>query len=174
MSNITIETANLIPALANMPGFDPESRVWVYVSDRRLSDEETAFVQNKLVEFARQWTSHNQALPATGEVFDNRILLLMADETQTSAGGCSIDKSTHFLEQLGRHIGADFFERMMFFYVDAEGNIQAADKAAFAQAVENGDITQETLVLNTLVQRKKEFEGKWLVPFGKSWHKRLF
>lgn len=174
MRNLSTETAALIPALANLPGFDPESRVWVYVSARRLSDEETAFVQSKLIEFARQWTSHNQALPATGEVFANRILLLMADETHTTAGGCSIDKSIHFLEQLGRHIGADFFERMVFFYVDAEGGLQATDKAIFAQAVENGDITDETLVLNTLVQRKKEFEAKWLVPFGKSWHKRLF
>lgn len=174
MSNMTTETANLMPALANIPGFDPESRIWVYVSNRRLSDEESAFVQDRLRMFAQQWTAHNQALKSTAEVFDNQVLLLMVDETQAGASGCSIDKSVHILEDLGAHIGADFFERMVFFYVDAEGNIQAADKATFAQTVENGDITHETLVLNTLIQRKKEFEGKWLVPFENSWHKRLF
>ncbi|MBP6812298.1 MAG: hypothetical protein KA138_12300, partial [Saprospiraceae bacterium] len=83
------------------------------------------------------------------------------------------DKSVHFLEQLGEAIGADFFERMRFAWVNDQGEMQFANRMEFTALVQSGNIHHETLMANSLVQTKSELAEKWLVPFGKSWHKRL-
>jgi hypothetical protein len=155
------------------PDFSPESRVWVYTASRALSVQEADFAQKQLDAFCRQWTAHNQALQASAEVYQGQWLILMVDETRAGASGCSIDKSVHFLEDLGQAMGIDFFERMRFAWVDQQGQIQMADRAAFAALVQEGSIGTDTLVVNTLVQTKRELEEKWLLPFGESWHRRL-
>lgn len=162
------------PAIASIPSFSPASRAWVYVSDRRLNDAETEQAQLQLSAFVRQWTAHNQALQAAAEVYDNQVLILLVDETQAGASGCSIDKSVHFIEGLGAALKADFFERLRFAWVDETGNLQWAGQAAFAALLQEGRIKSDTRVLNTLAQTKQDLHEKWFLPFDKSWHKRLF
>jgi len=166
--------ATLTPSLAHDPAFAPESRVWVYTANRPLTDAEVLSAQQALNAFARQWTAHNQALQAKAEVFQNQFVILMVDESRDfgSASGCSIDKSVHFLERLGQELGADFFERMRFAWVE-NGELLFADRAEFAANVGSGRIGEETLTVNTLAQTKRDLEEKWLLPFGKSWHRRL-
>lgn len=163
----------MTPILANDPTFSPESRVWVYTSNRPLTAQESLFAQKNLDAFCQQWTAHNQALLAKAEVLENQFIILMVDESQAGASGCSIDKSVHFLEQLGQEIGADFFERMRFAWVDAQGAIHFANRPEFVAQVREGKIDADTLVADTLVQTKAQLGVSWLVPFGKSWHKRL-
>ena len=161
------------PSLASAPYFSPDSRVWVYTSNRPLSADESVFAQRNLDAFCQQWTAHNQALLAKAEVFENQLIVLMVDETQAGASGCSIDKSVHFLEQLGAEIDADFFERMRFAWIDEQGKMQFANRPEFAVLVGQGSIGSETLMADTLVQTKSQLAEKWLVPYSKSWHKRL-
>jgi hypothetical protein len=161
------------PQLAYNPGFSPDSRVWVYTCNRLLSSEEVAEVQQHLNSFCRQWTAHNQALMAVAEVFQNQFVFLMVDETQAGASGCSIDKSVHFLENLGAALGVDFFERMRFAWVADDGELQFANSLELAEAVKKEHVTSDTLMANTLVQTKRELAEKWLQPFKQSWHRRI-
>lgn len=163
----------MLPEIASNNHYSPDSRLWVYVAERRLSDDETAWATQQLAAFARQWTAHSQALLATAEIIDNQVVVLMVDETRAGASGCSIDKSVHFLEQIGQQLGVDFFDRMTFGWVDESGQTRFAKRNEFSDLVKNATITPNTLVLNTLIQYKKDFEQKWLLPFGESWHKRL-
>lgn len=164
----------IFPKLANVEGFAPESKVWLYVADRPLAAAETARAEAALQSFAKQWTAHNQALQAAAEVFQNRILVLMVDETRAGASGCSIDTSVHFLEALGREMGLDFFERMVFFYIDADNVIRAANREEFGQKILEGIIGPQTLVLNNLADHKRALLEQLWIPFGKSWHQKLF
>jgi hypothetical protein len=166
-------TQNL-PNAAQLPGFSPASRVWVYVSAQALAEAEANMAQAQLQAFAQQWTAHDRALKAHAEIFNHQIAILVVDETQAGASGCSIDKSVHFLESLGARFHTDFFERMLFFYQDIDGNIQSATRDAFAQLVQNGTIQPNTLVLNNLVKNLEELNTKWWLPYQDSWHKRIF
>ena len=147
--------------------------MWIYTTDRPLTDGEVVIAQQALDAFARQWTAHNQALQAKAEVFQRQFVILMVDESRAGASGCSIDKSVHFLEQLGLELGADFFERMRFAWIEND-EMLFAGRPEFAAHIGNGRISDETPVANTLAQTKQELAEKWLVPFGKSWHRRLF
>ena len=165
-------TMTNIPSIIQSPDFSPESRVWIYTTDRLLTDAEAAVAEQSLQAFTRQWTAHNQALLAKAEVFKNQFVILMVDETRAGASGCSIDKSVHFLEHLGQELGVDFFERMRFAWVENE-TMHFADRTAFSHLVQESRITGDTPVVNTLAQTKQDLTNKWLLPFGESWHRRL-
>ncbi len=163
----------MFPTLAHDSTLSPASRVWVYTAQRRLTEAEVQVAQQALDTFARQWTAHNQALRAKAEVFEHQFIILVVDETQAGASGCSIDKSVHFLEDLGTQLQVDLFERMRFGWIDARGALQLADRPAFTALVQDGVIGPETQVVNTLVQTRQELQEKWLLPYGESWHRRL-
>ncbi|MBU6342023.1 MAG: hypothetical protein KGS48_11070 [Bacteroidetes bacterium] len=169
-----MNTALPLPESAHVSGFHPGSRIWAYVCARPLTQEESSFAQAELDQFARKWTAHDQALKARTEIYLNQIVLLMVDETQAGASGCSIDKSVHFLESLSARLNVDFFERMRFFWLDENGAIQSASRPEFAQRVQEGAVGANTLVLNQLVQNLHELQHKWWLPFQESWHKKLF
>lgn len=162
----------LIPNLANANDFAPESRVWVYTASRPLSDAEVRQAQDLLSQFVRQWTAHDRALKAAAEIFERQFVILMVDETQAGASGCSIDKSVHFLETLGQQLGVDLFERMRFAWVQGQ-TLEFADRTKLNANVQNAVIQDHTLMVNTLVQSKKDLQQQWLVPFAQSWHRRL-
>ena len=163
----------LLPKTASLPGFSPESRIWVYVSSRPLTEAEAESAQKQLNAFCQQWTAHNQSLMANAEVFNQQFVVLMVDESRAGASGCSIDKSVHFLETLGANLQVDFFERMRFAWVDEQGAFQFGNKAELAAAVNAQHINEHTLMANPLVQTKQEFNEKWLLPFHQSWHRRI-
>jgi len=153
-------------------GLSPDSRVWIYQSNRTLSDVEVDKINPMLSEFSAQWVSHNQQLKAAGEILYNRFLVLMVDQTMAGASGCSIDSSVRFITDLGNQIGVSFFDRMTFPYRKND-QIQFASKDEFEQLFANGVIDDNTVVFDNLVKTKKELESVWEKPLAQSWHKRF-
>jgi hypothetical protein len=153
--------------------FSTNSRVWVYQSDKKLTDEVVARIQHRLDDFATQWTAHNNQLKAKGEVRYNRFLILIVDETQAGASGCSIDKSVHFMQTLEREFGINLFDRFNLAYREAD-EVRSLPRHGFEDLLKNGTITIDTIVYNNLVQNLNELETKWEVPFKDSWHIQLF
>src|SRR6202000_155504 len=100
--------------------FSENSRVWIYQADRKLTDAEATEIQQYLSQFAQQWTAHNHQLKAKGEVRYNRFLILVVDETQAGASGCSIDKSVHFMQEIEKRFGINLFDRFNLAYRDGE------------------------------------------------------
>src|SRR6202012_4843064 len=100
--------------------FSEQSRVWIYQSDRELSDEQVKQVLNQLNLFAAEWTAHNHQLKAKAEVRYNRFLILIVDESQAGASGCSIDSSVRFIKQLEAEHHINLLDRFNLAY--REGN----------------------------------------------------
>ncbi|HHM21855.1 MAG TPA: ABC transporter ATPase [Bacteroidetes bacterium] len=148
------------------------ARVWVYQSNREFTDEETRRLSAEVRQFVRGWASHNRPLAASAEVLFNRFVILMVDESYTSASGCSIDASVHFMQQLGEAWQTDFFDRMTFAWKDGD-TIRTAPCADFAALYRKGQISDQTLVFDNLVKTKGELEEKWLKPLNESWHRRF-
>lgn len=153
--------------------FSENSRVWIYQSDKKLSDAEAQQVQNYLDNFSRQWTAHNNQLKAKGEIRYNRFLILTVDESQAGASGCSIDKSVKFMKQLEHEFNINLFDRFNLAY--REGNeILSLPRHDFEDLIKQGKINTDTIVFNNLAQTLTELETKWEVPFKDSWHIQLF
>ena len=149
-----------------------DTRVWIYQANRPLGDAEVNELRPALEQFADQWVSHNQQLRAFGGVFHKQFIVLMVDESQAGASGCSIDKSVYFIKQIENAFQINLFDRMTFTYKDGD-LIKSAHRDDFASLYNSGKINDDTLVFDNLVKTKKDFDQVWLKPLGQSWHKRM-
>ena len=153
--------------------FSENSRVWVYQSDRKLTDSEVHQIQGQLSDFATGWTAHNNQLKAKAEVRYNRFLILIVDEGQAGASGCSIDKSVRFIKQLEADFKINLLDRFNLAYRDGS-EVLSAPRNDFETLLKQGSINSSTIVFNNMVQSLQELQTKWEVPFKDSWHIQLF
>jgi hypothetical protein len=153
--------------------FSENSRVWIYQSDKKLGDAEVQQIQQHLDNFTTQWTAHNNQLKAKAEIRYNRFLILIVDESQAGASGCSIDKSVNFMKQLEQQFNINLFDRFNLAYRDGD-EILSLPRHGFEDLVKQGKINKDSIVFNNLVQNLNELETKWEVPFKDSWHVQLF
>lgn len=161
--------------LVPMQQLDDQSKIWIYQSTSKLTDGQTNALKEELLNFLHEWTSHNVQLHTSGDIFYNRFLVMMVDERYNATGGCSIDKSIHFIEYLEQKYGVSLLDRMHFAYVaDHESyEIKSASLHDIDDLFQSGNITAETTVFNNLVKTKADFETKWKVPLIQSWHIRF-
>lgn len=148
--------------------FSPESRVWIYQSSRPFSDDEIAAINQASVQFTTQWTAHNKQLKAWGGIVEDRILVLMVDESAEGASGCSIDSSVHFVQQLGQAYGTDFFNRLLVTYRTPNG-WETDGVTELEEKYGKGEVHDDALVINTLVSNKAELDTRFEIPLRESW-----
>lgn len=153
--------------------FSEHSRVWIYQSDKELTDNQASGLLEILNNFAAQWTAHNHQLKAKAEIRYNRFLILIVDESQAGASGCSIDKSVNFMKQIEQEYGIHLFDRFNFAYREGE-KVLSAPRHQFEELLKTGKIDNNTVVFNNLIHTLGDLESKWEVPFKDSWHPQLF
>lgn len=156
-----------------MLSLSPSSRVWVYASNQPFAEADVPAIRAQIKEFAQQWVSHNRQLRADADVLHNRFVVLMVDESQADASGCSIDKSVAFLKWLQAEYGVDLFNRMIFSYQDAAGQVYSVDRDTFARLYATEQINDDTLVFDPLVATKQDLDQAFVKKLSQSWHKRM-
>ncbi|MFM6964841.1 MAG: hypothetical protein ACKOWM_04645 [Sphingomonadales bacterium] len=92
--------------------FTPTCRVWVFIGQRQLDSTEEAWANEQLESFTSTWQTHGKAMNATGFVFAQHALVLVANEEGVKASGCSMDKINHLVKQMGTALHIDYFNRM--------------------------------------------------------------
>lgn len=143
------------------------SRVWVYQSDRNLSDKEVVFVQQKLLNFCNEWKAHQTHLKSSYKVLHNRFIIILVDEQQQNASGCSIDSSVKFIKEIEAEFGIDLFNRTQIAF-DQKGEIVTLSIAEFKKVVQ-----ADTVVFNNLVTTKADLEENWETVASNSWHAKF-
>ena len=158
--------------LTDFKNLPDNSRVWVYQSNRKLSDEEVTIINNKTKEFLTQWTAHGANLEAGFEVKYNRFIVLGLNQENASASGCSIDASVHFIQQLEKEFEVDLLDKMnvTFYSGDFIAHKTLIDFRKMAKAK---SVSPNTVVFNNLVNTKEEYLESWEVPAKESWHNRF-
>jgi hypothetical protein len=153
--------------------FSPQSRVWVYQSDRKFTSTEENEILNKLASFTNQWKAHGNELLAKAEIRYGFFIVLTVDESQVGVTGCSIDSSVRLIKEIEQEYHVDLFNRFNIAY-KVNGEVVVNSKEDFETLVNIKQVTPETIVFNNMVQNLKELESKWEVPFQNSWHSTVF
>ncbi|PIE86592.1 MAG: ABC transporter ATPase [Bacteroidetes bacterium] len=138
----------------------PSSKVWIYKANRELTASEQDFIRKELDVFIPQWAAHGNSLFGGAEVVENWFVVLVVDESQTIASGCSIDTSVQFMKALGKELNVDFFDRMHVLISDA-----GEKKQVHFSEIGNHP---EAKIYNPLVSTLGEFTSNWLVPVNES------
>ncbi|HEY1007885.1 MAG TPA: ABC transporter ATPase [Sphingobacteriaceae bacterium] len=149
------------------------SRVWIYQANREFTPQEITDIQETLNRFTAGWLAHGAALAATAEIRYGRFIILSVDETQAGATGCSIDQSVNLMKEIGNRYQVDLFDRFNIAYRH-NGQILAADRAAFEDLIRQGIVSGDTIVFNNLVSTGRELASAWEIPMKESWHARVF
>lgn len=152
---------------------DFEARVWVYQANRNLSKEEAGIITETLKSALDSWAAHGKPLTASGKVFENRFVVIGVDEREELPSGCSIDKSVHWLQQIGQQMNIDFFDRSLA-YLDNHNAVQTIPVPKIKQAVSDEIITPSTIIFDNQVATKAQWMNRWKTPASNSWLSRYF
>ena len=148
------------------------SRVWIYQSNRKLSNEEVDNLTARTAEFLEQWTAHGSDLEAGFEVKYNRFIVLGLNQQNASASGCSIDASVRFIQSLENDFKVDLLDKMNVTFYNGEF-IAHKSLTDFRKMAKARSVSPNTVVFNNLVNTKEEYLENWEVPAKDSWHSRF-
>jgi hypothetical protein len=148
------------------------SRVWIFGSDRPLSDEGTTMLLEGVEDHLTDWKAHGEPLTVGSQLRDNRFLIIAVDQTTAGATGCSIDGLFRVLQSLESAVGASLVGGGKVFYRDSHAQVQSTTRDRIPERVESGAITKDTVVFDTsltdLGAFRKGFEKRakesWIAP----------
>lgn len=153
--------------------FSPQSKVWIYQSNRQFTLTEAEEIQEKLNAFTAQWAAHGHQLKAKAEIPYHFFIVLIVDQDMASATGCSIDSSVRVIKEIENTYGVDLFNRFNMAY-KINDEVHVNSKEDFETLITIKKIGPQTIVFNNLVQNLAEYEQKWEVPLAESWHNTIF
>ncbi|MEZ0006403.1 hypothetical protein ABH942_001773 [Flavobacterium sp. 28YEA47A] len=154
----------------NMPD---ESKIWIYQSNRKFSDDEMAEIESDLKAFVENWAAHGTGLEASYLLQYNRFIILAVNQEVQSATGCSIDSSVQFIQQLEQKYGVDLLDKMNVTFKLGE-HIAHKPLVEFKKMAKEKAVSANTIVFNNLVNTIGEWHEYWEVPAKESWHSRFF
>lgn len=133
------------------------ARLWSYQSDRKLTATEKAWIEEVLPPFLKDWAAHGAKLNAYGTVLGDYHLILVVNEDQANASGCSIDSSVRFIKHLEKELGVSFFNRLKML-------VDNGKEEFFTSYAELDQLNRDTLVYNNMVMTVGEWKKSWKVP----------
>jgi len=148
------------------------SRIWIYQANRSFSSDELTELKETFNAFVAEWTAHGQDLKAGYEIRYKRFIILGLDQSLTSASGCSIDASVHFIQKLEKKYDVELLDKMNVSY--KQGDFVAYKPLVdFKRMAKQKAVSGKTIVFNNLVATKGEYLEHWEVPASESWHSRF-
>lgn len=153
--------------------FSPQSKVWIYQSNRAFTDAEVPAIQQKLDDFTSQWKAHGHQLKAQAQILHQFFIVFIVDEAAAGVTGCSIDASVRVIKDIEQAHNVDLFDRFNIAY-RIDDKVIVTNKEDFETLVNIKTVGPKTIVFNNLVQNLQEFENKWEIPFEQSWHSKVF
>ena len=159
----------LVP-FENLP---EESKIWIYQSNRKFSEDEITEIEKDLQLFLENWSAHGTGLESSYQLKYNRFIILAVNQEVQPATGCSIDSSVEFIQSLEQKYQVDLLDKMNVTFKNGE-HIAHKSLIDFKKMAKEKAVTANTIVFNNLVNTIEEYTDNWEVPAGESWHSRFF
>ena len=149
------------------------ARVWVFAAAAPVTGAAADVLFARVDEHLHQWRAHGAPLVCARDWRDDRFLAVGVDEAATDASGCSIDALFGALRGIEQQLGTSMVGNGTVYWRNADGDVLAADRAAFRAAGAAGQISQESMVFDTTVTTAGAWRTAFEKPARESWHARL-
>ena len=160
---MNFEYQHLIPE-----DFHPDSKVFIYQSNRLLMMSEALQLEELLETFVDEWESHGAAVKGYANLLFGQFIVFMADDTDAKICGRSIDSVARFAQEIEKQFSISLLDRHSLAFV-VKDKIQLLPMSQLKYSIENNFITPDTLYFNNLVTDKKSFLNNWIIPIKQSW-----
>ncbi|MFN6943920.1 MAG: hypothetical protein ACK4ND_03165 [Cytophagaceae bacterium] len=145
----------------------PNSKVWIYQSNKELEEHEIEYIKQKTKEFVQTWQSHGRDISAGFSILYNRFLVISASP-HSEASGCSIDKIVHFIQKTESDLQIKLLDRSFVIY-KTETGFHTISLPKAKEMVASGEIPKSAAVFNNSITLLEEMENKWEVEIENSW-----
>ncbi len=150
-----------------------ESKIWIYQSSRKFSEDEIATINEDLQIFIENWSAHGTSLEASFLIKYNRFIVFAVNQEVQAATGCSIDKSVEFIQNIEQKFSVDLLDKMNVAFKQGEF-VTYKTLLEFKKLAKDKSVSENTIVFNNLVNTIEEFNDGWEIPAAESWHSRFF
>ena len=150
-----------------------ESRIWIYQSNRKFTDDEIIEIENELSQFLSSWSAHGASLECSFQLKYNRFIIIAVNQEVQANTGCSIDASVAFIQTLEQKYNVDLLDKMNVAFKQGEF-ITYKTLLEFKKLAKEKAVSGNTIVFNNLVNSIEEWNENWEVPANESWHSRFF
>ena len=135
-----------------------ESKIWIYQSNRKFSDDEMAEIETNLKEFVENWAAHGTGLTASYLLKYNRFIILAVDQEMQMATGCSIDSLGTVMREIDQEFQLGLFDRMKASFIQ-DGETKTLKLQDFRLGLKNGTIPNDIEVFDFVIENiNRNFE----------------
>jgi hypothetical protein len=146
--------------MKNLIDLNPNSKLWLYASDRKLSQTEIEWLNENLKKFAKDWSSHGSSLEASASVINPYFIAFAVDLSKENASGCSIDKSVKLVKELGQELNIDFFNRLKVWIENDSDEIISINYSKLNEHIDK-------IMYNPMIEKVGDLATKFRIPVNK-------
>ena len=149
------------------------SRIWVFGSDKPLTEEGTTALLKGVDAYLADWKAHGAPLTVASQFRDKRFLVVGVDQSMAGATGCSIDGLFRVLQGLEKQIGTSMVGGGRVFYRAEAGTVQSASRDEIPGLMSSGAITKDTVVFDQSITDLGTFRAAFERRAKESWVRDL-
>ncbi len=101
--------------LADFHSLPEESRIWLYASEKALTQSQQDYILNIISEELKGWNAHQQPLTAGVSILENHFIVVALDENKNGASGCSIDTLQNTIQKIEKELSISLMNRLNVF-----------------------------------------------------------
>ncbi len=150
-----------------------DARIWIYQSDRALTDQECQQSFEALKEFIDNWNAHGSELKASVQLAYNRFIVIGLEEAHHLPSGCSIDASVGVIRNLEAALGNSFFDRLNLL-VKTSDSVESKSLKEVKSLIKSETLPPDTLVFDNTITTKLEMQQQWPKEVGNTWLGRYY
>lgn len=142
-----------------------ESRIWIFSSSIKISEDSQKDISERIIKFLNSWKHHGFDLPCSFKILDAFFIIIALDQSNNSAGGCSIDQMFNCISDIDQQFDLSLLDRSkMHFFIDNQ---------VLCYPLEKVDVKfSDYLFFDQTIDKKNQLDD-WLVLLKNSWFKRF-
>jgi hypothetical protein len=149
-----------------------DAKVWIYPSSRKFYDTEIEEIENKLKHFVENWKSEDENFKVSYQFLYKRFVIFFSDDELSPVSNPDIDVMVSFILELQSDYEVTLLDKMNVCFKQGEF-VQYKELKELKTLLKNKAVTEKTIVFDSLITNKFDFENYWEIPMEESWYNRF-
>jgi hypothetical protein len=143
-------------------------KIWIYIIEKELSNEQLQQLLEDCKNFVSQWKSHDEPVKAEVEIFKKRLLIFKNDEDFNRIGGCATDNLFRFVQSLERKYNTSLLNRQLVVFENIKDVLEVVPLSEVDNLIQQKIINENTIIYNTSIIHSSEL-NQFAQKFSESW-----
>ena len=148
--------------LADFHTLPEQARIWVYASEKALTQNQQAYILNYISEHLKGWNAHKEPLTAGVTILENHFIVVALDENKNGASGCSIDTLQNTIQKIEKELTFSLMNRLNVF-CRIDNKIQCIPSFKLGSLAD-----KDTLFYDLTILTKSDL-NTYLKPISEGW-----